>query len=156
MDAQMIRRLEDGETCLEQIHAIETGCGPKAESALLMDLLRRSPGLEQWLTDPMETKHFPNSLASLNAYKHRLHALRCDYANARLRTIELEEQLAEERLQNLRLEARVKHLDGTLQQIQATKWWKVKECCARWYHWIRGYAYSVLTRPKPLSESKNG
>lgn len=117
----------------EQLQAIETGCAPKVESALLMDLLTQSPGLDHGLADAAPV---PNSLAGVHAYKHRLHALRCEYADARLRALEMEEQLAEARLQILRLEARVQHLDGTLGQIYASRWWKVKERCARWWRMV--------------------
>jgi hypothetical protein len=136
MDTQTVEREEDGELCLEQLQAIETGCGPKNESTLLMDLLKRSPGLAQGLADPTEVHTPPNPLARVNAYKHRLHALRCDYVNVSLRALELEEQLAETRLQILRLEARVQHLDTTLQQIYASRFWKVKERCARCWRTI--------------------
>jgi hypothetical protein len=39
--------------------------------------------------------------------------------------------LAEARLRILRLEARVQHLDTTLRQIHASRWWAVKEWIAR-------------------------
>ncbi|MGH7174517.1 MAG: hypothetical protein ACRELG_29980 [Gemmataceae bacterium] len=131
MDTQTLEREVDGEFCLEQLQVIETGWGPKVESALLMDLLKQSLGLSKSLADPTEVRIDRTPLASLNAYKHRLHALRCEYADARLRGLELDEQLAEANLRILRLEARVQHLDGTLQQIYATRFWKVKERCAR-------------------------
>lgn len=131
MDTQTIERKENGELCLEQLQVVETGWGPKGESALLMDLLKRSFGLVESLADPTEVQNVSSPLASLNSYKHRLHALRCEYADARVRGIELEEQLAEANLRILRLEAHVKHLDGTLEQIYASRFWKVKERCAR-------------------------
>lgn len=131
MDPQTIERKENEEPCLEQLQAVETGWGPRGESALLMDLLKRNLGLAESLADPTEVQTDPNPQAILNGYKHRLHALRCEYADARLRGIELEEQLAEANLQILRLEARLKHLGTTLEQIYASRFWKVKERCAR-------------------------
>ena len=140
MDTRTVERDQDVELCLEQLQAIETGWGPKVESALLMDLLKRSLGLAQSLADPTEVHIDHNPLASLNAYKQRLHALRCEYADARLQGIEFEEQsekqLAEANLRILRLEARVKHLDGTLQQIYASRFWKVKDRCARCWRMV--------------------
>jgi hypothetical protein len=136
MDTRTREREEAGELCLEQLQAIETGWGPRVESDLLMDLLKRSLGLTESQADPTEVQHDRNPLASLNAYKHRLHALRCEYADARLRGIELDEQLAEAHLRILRLEARVKHLDTTLEHIYAARFWKVRECCARCWRTI--------------------
>lgn len=131
MDTQTVEPKENRELSLEQLQVIDTGWGPRGESALLMDLLKGSFGLVESLADPTEVHNDPNPLANLNSYKHRLHALRCEYADARVRGIELEEQLAEANLRILRLEARVKHLDGTLEQIYASRFWKVKERCAR-------------------------
>ncbi|MHB1423425.1 MAG: hypothetical protein ACYC3I_09580 [Gemmataceae bacterium] len=139
MDTRTVLRQDKDEQVLEQLQAIETGYGPQVESALLLEHLKRGLGLAPSLTDPTEAHDFPNPLARINAYKHRLHALRCDYANARLRTIELEEQLAEARLRILRLETRVKHLDNVennLQQIYESSWWKVKERFSRWFQRI--------------------
>ena len=131
MDTRTLEREEDGNLCLEQLQAIETGWGPKVESALLMELLNRSLGFTESLADPTEVQNDCNPFAILNAYKHRLHALRCEYTDTHLRRLELEEQLAEANLRILRLEARVKHLDTTLEQIYASRFWKVKERCAR-------------------------
>jgi hypothetical protein len=76
-----------------------------------------------------------------NAYKHRLHALRRDYVNAHLRTLDLEDELSQARLQILRLEARVQHLSGTLEQMRARLVWKVVDRCRRWRRivgvWLR-------------------
>ncbi|HTU20967.1 MAG TPA: hypothetical protein VMG10_23145 [Gemmataceae bacterium] len=147
--------------CLEQLQTIDTGWGPKVESAMLIDLLKRSLGLAQGLTDPTEVPNDSNPHARLNAYKHRLHALRCEYADARVRGIELEEQLAEANLRILRLEARVKHLDGTLEQIYATRLWKVKERCARCWRavsrWLprRGRSQTEAA-PLPDDHGSNG
>lgn len=134
MDAQAIVHDEASE--LEQLEAIETGWGPQGESALLMELLKQSPELSLRLTDPAEVPNGHSPLAELNAYKHRLQALRGEYADARLHGIEVEEQLAEARLQILRLEARVKHLDITLQRIFASRFWKFRELCAGCWHFV--------------------
>jgi hypothetical protein len=130
---------------LGQFQVIATGWSPEVESALLMDLLERS------LASPAEA---PNCHAVVNAYKHRLHALRGEYADARQRATEAEEQLAEARLRILRLEARVKHLDTTLQQIHASRWWKVKERCAHCWRivarWLR--RIGPCEQPPPLPD----
>jgi hypothetical protein len=129
--------VDSGEECLEQLQAIETGWGPESESALLRDLLSRSSGL----ADPLEVHNYPNPLASFNAYKHRLHALRCDYVNARLRVLDVEDQLTQSRLRGLQLENHVMFLEATLEQMRATLTWRVRERCGHWYRtvseWLR-------------------
>ena len=77
--------LEDGEGWLERLHVIETDWGPKVERSLLVDLLNRSTGFAQSLADPVEVRNYQNPLASLNAYKHRLQAIRCEFVSAYLR-----------------------------------------------------------------------
>ena len=131
MDTRILEQEGAGELCLEQLQAIETGWTPKVETALLRDLLKQALGRPQSLADPTEAQNDRAFLASLNTYKHRLHALRCEYADARLHGLELEDQLGEARLRILRLEARIKHLDATLEQIHASRVWKVRERCAR-------------------------
>lgn len=117
----------------EQLQAIATGCGPEGESALLMDLLTASPGLARSLADPLEAHTACNPLALVNSYKHRLHSLRCEYAQAQLRLLEAEEQLAEARLQILDLKAQVKHMDRRLQKIYASLLFRVlRRCVRRW------------------------
>ena len=129
--------MENGEGCLEQLQAIETGWGPESESALLRDLLAQS--LE--IADPLEVPSYPNPLAGFNAYKHRLHALRCDYVNARLRVLDVEDQLTQSRLRGQQLENHVKFLEATLEQMRATLTWRVRERCRHWYRtvseWLR-------------------
>ena len=120
--------VENSEECLKRLQAIETGWASEGESALLRDL--RTPS------------HGPSGgRADRNAYKHRLHALRRDYVNAHLRTLDLEDQLSQARLRILRLEARVQHLSGTLEQMRARLVWKVVERCRRWCRivsvWLR-------------------
>lgn len=141
MNTLTVAREEDHELALEQLHAIEGSCGPKVESALLMDLLKRSLQITSGLADPTEVHNYHNPLATLNAYKHRMQAVRCEYVAAHLRTIELEEELAEARLRILRLEARVQHLELTLQNIHASRVWQMRERCARYWRtltrWLR-------------------
>src|SRR5579875_2478743 len=81
------------EPCLEQLYLIETERGPRSETALLKEVLRRCP---EWEPE----------LAYVNAYKHRLHALRCENVNLRLRIQDLETQL---------------------NQMRATRGWKLLE-----------------------------
>lgn len=148
MDTQTVEQKEDSEAGREPLQAIETEWGSKAESALLMELLKGSPGLPPSFADLTEVHIDPSPLADLNAYKHRLQALRREYAGARLRGIELEEQLAEAR-------ARILYLDTTLAQIYASRFWKarerlhasliwkIKEGCARCWRtvsrWLLGH-----------------
>jgi hypothetical protein len=122
-----------------QLHAVETGWTPAAESTLLMDLLTRSPGLSQSLSDPTEVQDDQNPLVRVNAYKHRLHALRCEYVHAHLQTLDQGAQLAESRLRIARLEERIKHLEGTLEQMQATRVWRAAVTCNRWRRTVSQY-----------------
>lgn len=109
---------------MDQFQAMATGWAPAVDVGLLTDLLAQELGdAAGELAEEIDG-------ASVSALKHRLHALRCDYAEASRRATEAEEQLAEARLRILRLEARVQHLDTTLQQIHASRWWKLKEWCA--------------------------
>ena len=136
-----MERDEEAGACLEPFQAIPTGWGPEVESALFMDLLKQS------LADPDATD---NGDAVVHAYKHRLHSLRCEYADARQRAAEADEQLAEARLRILRLEARVKHLDTTLHQIHASRWWKVKEGFARPWRFVSSWLGRVWSREQPF------
>jgi hypothetical protein len=126
--------VENGEECLKQLQAIETGWVSEGESALLRDLLTPSHGS-----------------ANRNAYKHRLHALRRDYVNSHLRTLDLEDQLSQARLRILRLEARVQHLSGTLEQMRARLVWKMVERCRRWRRMVPVW----LRHLRRLGRSKN-
>jgi hypothetical protein len=130
-----------GELCLDQLQAIETGCGPKVETALLTELLARSPGLAPSLVDPAEVHNYHNPNAAVNAYKHRLHGLRCEYASARLRIYDLETQLDQSRYRALVLEKQVQFLDAVLEQMRASRGWKLVEKCSRWRRivstWLR-------------------
>ncbi len=107
--------MENCEGCVEPLQVIETGWGSENESALLRDLLARNK----------KSVRGRNSRARLTAYKHRLHALRCDYANARLRVLELEEQWAQAQLQ--------------IQQMQATRVWRMRERYHGWRQTISGW-----------------
>lgn len=111
------RRGEDEEssTCLEQLQAIETGSGPKVETELLFELFKRSPGLEQSLVDPTEVHNYHNLLASVNAYKHRLHAIRCEYVDLRMR------------------------LESELNQVRASRMWRLANELHRWGKLLRNY-----------------
>lgn len=149
MDTHTVEREEDKELGREPLEAIETGWGSKVESALLMELLKGGLGLPPSLDDPTEIHIDPSPLADLHAYKHRLQALRCEYAASRLRESELEEQLAE-------AHSRIRHLDATLAEIYGSRFWKIrkrwhasrlwkfKEGCARYWRtvsrwlWIPG------------------
>ncbi|GEM_PF-3781510 len=93
------------QTCLEQLHLIEAGSLPRGETALLRDLLTRSPAVG-------------NGLAGVNAYKHRLHALRCENINLRRRLYDLETQL---------------------NQMRATRGWKLLEKYRRWRQTVSGW-----------------
>lgn len=121
------------DACLEQLEVIETGSGPQVEAAFLKDLLARSPGLGPTLADPFEVHDYHNPLASVNAYKHRLHALRCEFVNVRLRLHELETQLTQSSYHREVLEKHVQFLNATLTQMQASRAWKLAEKISRWH-----------------------
>lgn len=99
------------EPCLEQLHLIEIGSGPRIETTLLRERLARSPGLGQELADPTEIQNYSHPLAGVNAYKHRLHALRCE---------------------NIYLRVRLQELETQLEQIRASRGWKLLEKYRRW------------------------
>ncbi|HWG42686.1 MAG TPA: hypothetical protein VN688_07860 [Gemmataceae bacterium] len=109
---------------MEQLQTVETGWGPASESALLIDLLT--------CNDPTDRPNDRNPLALVNAYKHRLHALRREYVNARVQTLDHEEQLAESRLHIARLEAHIHHLETTLEDMRSTRVWRAAVMCNRW------------------------
>jgi hypothetical protein len=128
-------RRRDAEACepgLEQLQVIETTSGPKVERSLLVELLTRSPGLAQSLGDPQEVHNYHHPLAGVNAYKHRFHALRCEFVNTRLRTVELEQQLARSQERVERLENHIQFLDHTLTQMHASRAWQWAERLSRW------------------------
>jgi|SRR5579875_431217 len=101
------------EPCLEQLYLIETERGPRSETALLKEVLRRCP---EWEPE----------LAYVNAYKHRLHALRCENVNLRLRIQDLETQL---------------------NQMRATRGWRLLEKYRRWRRMVSGW-FREQTKPE--------
>jgi hypothetical protein len=140
---------DSGEAFGERLQILETGCGPRVDTALLVDLLSRSPGLEKSLVDPVEVHGYPNPLAAVNAYKHRLHALRCEFVNVRLRMHDLETQLNQSRYRNEVLEKHVRFLDATLEEMQASRAWKWVEKISRWRRIMAGWRerfYQVASR----------
>jgi hypothetical protein len=134
-------RWTNNEPCREPLQVIETGCGPRVETALLRDLLARSPGLGQALADPTEAPNDHHPLAGINAYKHRLHALRCEYANVRLRVYDLETQLDQSCYRIEVLEKHIRFLDATLEKMRSSRGWKLVEKISRWRRratqWLR-------------------
>ena len=128
-----------GQAFLEQLQVLETGCGPKVETTLLMHLLSQSPDLDRSLVDPAELHGYPNPLAAINAYKHRLHALRCEFVNVRLSLHERETQLHQSRYRNEVLEKHVQFLDATLEEMRASRAWKWVEKCSRWRRIVAGW-----------------
>jgi hypothetical protein len=111
-------------TALDQLQILQMGYGPEVESASLMEVLPQQPG------DPPHAA--PPASVSLSAYKHRLQAIRCEYVHVHLRAIELEEQLAEARLQIARLENDRQYLDDQLNSMRQSRAWKM---AARYIHW---------------------
>lgn len=104
----------------EAIHLLETGSGPRIETALLREMLARDPHLAKCLADPTETPNHPHPLAGVNAYKHRLHALRCENVNLRLRVHDLETQLS---------------------RMRATRGWQLLEKYRRWRRTVFGWLH---------------
>lgn len=132
MESALASRDAGGEAFLEQLQVLATGSGPKVETALLLDLLSQSPGMDKGLVDPAELHGYPNPLAAINAYKHRLHALRCEFVNVRLSLHELETQLTQSRYRNEVLEKHVRFLDATLEEMRSSRAWKWVQKCSRW------------------------
>lgn len=97
-----------------QLQAMETGYRSESEAKLLRDAL----ALTLNATDPLELPNYRTPRAHLNAYRHRLQALRRDYVNVRLRVLEVEEQLTEAR--------------SLIEQMRASRGWKIVEQYRRW------------------------
>ncbi|HEY7426605.1 MAG TPA: hypothetical protein VH682_20385 [Gemmataceae bacterium] len=114
---------QDDEPGLELLQVIETDGCPQAELALLRDLLHSA--------DPTELRNYPDPLADLGACKHRLQAMRCEYISARVRAEELEEELKKSRYDVGRLEKHTQFLQSTLDQMRASRAWRLVEKCNR-------------------------
>ncbi len=91
----------------ESLHLIEAGSLPRVETAMLKDLLARGS-----VERPSRTE--------VNAYKHRLHALRCE---------------------NFSLRIRIHELETRINQMCATRGWKLLEkfrwwrrTVSEWFH----------------------
>jgi hypothetical protein len=91
--------------CPDQLRLIETGDMPRVETAILRDRLARDPEQRP-------------SLADVNAYKHRLHALRCE---------------------NVSLRLLVHNLETQLNQMRATRGWKLLEKIRWWRQTTLGW-----------------
>ena len=129
----------NGAPCLEQLQMIETGSGPKVETELLAEMLARSPGLGMSFADVREVHSYHNPNAAVNAYKHRLHGLRCEFVNARLRIYDLETQLDQSRYRVESLEKHLRFLEATLEQMRSSRGWKLVEQCSRWRRIVSGW-----------------
>jgi hypothetical protein len=109
-----------GEPCPEPILLLDIGSKPRVDTALLREMLGRNPHLAKCLADPTETPNHPHPLAGVNAYKHRLHALRCENVNLRLRVHDLETQLS---------------------RMRATRGWQLLERYRRWRRIVFGWLH---------------
>ncbi len=98
---------------LEQLHLIEAGSLPRVETAILKDLLARCP----------EQRPSP---ADMNAYKHRLHALRCE---------------------NFSLRIHIHELETRINQMCATRGWKLLEKFRWWRRTVSGW-FSKQNEPE--------
>jgi hypothetical protein len=82
-----------GEAGSDSLYVIETDCGPRTDLASLLSRLKQSQGFLEGVADQTEVPLSHHPLASLNAYKHRLQAVRWEYVNARLQVEDLEGQV---------------------------------------------------------------
>jgi hypothetical protein len=107
------------EPCLEDLQLVETGSIPRVETALLRDVLARRPERGQ-------------DFAVLNAYKHRLNAIRSENCTLRQRVQDLETQLA---------------------QMRATRGWKLLEKFRSWRRtvsgWLLPFSKADTSGPRP-------
>jgi hypothetical protein len=90
---------------LDQLHLIEPGDMPRVETAILRDRLARGPEQGPCLADVI-------------AYKHRLHALRCE---------------------NFSLRLHIHNLETQLNQMRATRGWKMLEKFRWWRRTLSGW-----------------
>ncbi len=97
------------ESGLEPLHLIEAGTLPRVETAMLKDLLARGS-----VQRP--------SRAEVNAYKHRLHALRCE---------------------NFSLRIRIHELETRINQMCATRGWKLLEKFRWWRRTVSGWFHPL-------------
>jgi hypothetical protein len=119
------------EPALASLQAIETGSSPQVESALLRELLQRSPAMLPSLVDPTEVHNYQSALAGISAYKHRLQAIRCEYMRARIRAEDLEIQLKESHYEIGCLQKHIEYLDGIIGKMRASRGWQLVEKCSR-------------------------
>jgi hypothetical protein len=120
----------DDEPGLELLQAIEMDNSPRVETALLRQLLYHA--------DSTDTPNYAGPLADLSACKHRLQAMRCEYISARVRAEELEIELKQARYTIGRLEKHTRFLQSTLDQMLASRAWKVVEKCNRLRRTVSG------------------
>jgi hypothetical protein len=130
------------QTSPDFLHLIETDCGPKTDLAALVSHLR----LRRGTLEGHEATSPDQPFAGLNAYKHRLQAVRCEYAGARLRVDELEEQvkllearLAEAHVAIRSLEERLAESGRetnfyrhALNQMEGSRAWRILQSWRRW------------------------
>lgn len=113
----------------DQLQVFPMGDGPEIDSAALLEALTPLP------ENPPPAA--PTAAAQLSAYKHRLQAIRSEYVHVHLRAIELDEQLAEARLQIARLENARQYLDDQLHSMRQSRAWQI---AARYIHWRQAIA----------------
>jgi hypothetical protein len=99
---------------LDDLQFVETGSLPRVETALLRDVLAQRPERGQ-------------GLAVVNAYKHRLNALRSENCSLRQRIHDLETQLA---------------------QMRATRGWIMLEKLRSWRRTISGWLHPFSNADK--------
>ncbi len=133
------------ETNQDALYLIETECGPKTDLAALVSHLRERRDLLEGRAERTDVSS-ESPFATLNAYKLRLQAVRCEYASARLRVDDLEEQVKrlETRLAEAhnairsveeRLDESVRETNfyrHALQQMEESRAWQILQSWRRW------------------------
>lgn len=104
-------------SCLGQLYIIETESGPSTEKGFVLEVLKNSPEVGACLADPTEVHAYHNPLASLNAYKHRLNAIRCEYVELRMR------------------------LEDELHRMRSSALWRLVNRLHRWRDFVWKYVY---------------